>query len=65
VGELGLALDARALAWSSSVPEPQRTQELAAVLRVRLAPLLEAETEEEEESPNGTVPSERRNGVPS
>jgi len=59
VGDRDLALDARALAWSSATPRALRTRALAVVLRERLAPLLEAD----EVGVNGGDPAERTNGA--
>ena len=62
VGDRELALQARALAWSSAAPQVQRTRELASLLRVRLAPVLELEAASSNGS-NGKHPRGEQNGA--
>jgi hypothetical protein len=59
LGDDGLALDARVLAWSPIDPDVERTRALAADLRVRFADVLE---ELEVARSNGGPAAERTNG---
>jgi hypothetical protein len=59
VGDRELALRARALAWSDTVPEVERTRDLASLLRVRLASVLDLEAA----SSNGDGPERKQNGA--